>query len=115
MLMATDVFLETTALIDLEFRSPALRRHVLGELPSGAASHTSRYVIFELARGFMVHLLTLHNKAVDLDRFSDFIHYVKVRGAFPGYAGQTMLGAYEDFVQHLEATGIALTEQQRLH
>lgn len=112
--MPNDVFLDTSALIDLCFRSPALRDHVLESLGREARLHSSRYVIFELARGYLKHLLVLHNKASDLDAFSNLVQYMKNRGIGGQYAGPTMLGAYQDFVEQLEAAGTSLTEYQRL-
>lgn len=112
--MDNDVFLDTSSLIDLHFRSPELRRHVLDQIEPGSRLHSSRYVVFELARGFLTHLLTLHNKANDLDSLSELIRYAGHRSIGGQYAGPTMLGAYGDFLKHLERQGAALTEEQRL-
>ena len=112
--MPADIFLETTARVDLHFRSPALRKHIIEKAGTDSAFHTSRYVIFELARGFLTHLLTLHNKATDLDSFSDLIQYVRHRNIGGQYRGQTMLGAYEDFLRHLEQRDKPLTVAQDL-
>lgn len=111
---ATDFFLETSALVDVEFRNAEMRRHVLAAIPLGAMIRTSHYVIFELARGFLMNLITLHNKAADFKRFSDLTLYVKNRSAFTRYAGSTMLGAFVDFQRHLEKDDAPLTESQRL-
>lgn len=112
--MPHECFLETTAMVDLEFRSRKLRNHLLATLPTGATFRTSAYVTFELARGFLAHLIILHNKATELSTMSELIIYVKNRGAYARYAGQTMLGAYTDFLVHLEEENQALTEKQRL-
>ena len=112
--MPNNLFLETTALVDLHFRSPALRQHIIEKAGADPVFHTSRYVIFELARGFLTHLLTLHNKATDLDSLADLLQYAKNRSIGGQYAGPTMLGAYTDFLRHLEQEGSALTEAQRL-
>lgn len=112
--MPTDLFLETTGLIDLYLRSAEARQHVFTQLGAEPALHSSRYAQFELARGFLRHLLTLYNKANDLDSMADLMVYVKNRGIGGQYAGPSMLGAYTDYIRHLETQGAALTETQRL-
>lgn len=112
--MQRDYFLETSALVDLVFRRPQIRDHLRAELGPCTQLHTSRYVIFELSRGYLKQLLVLHNKASDLEAFSSLLEYVKRRNIGPQYAGQTMLGAYSDFIAHLEQTRSRLTEAQRL-
>jgi len=112
--MQPDFFLETSALIDWVFRRPQIRDHMLQEMGQNATHHTSRYVIFELSRGYLKHLLVLHNKATDLEAFSALIEYVRRRNIGPQYAGQTMLGAYTDFITELEQNGKRLDEAQRL-
>lgn len=88
--------------------------HLLTHVGEACNFHTSRYVIYELARGYLTHLIILHNKASDLDRFSDLVQYMKNRGIGGQYAGPTMLGAFVDFLRELESQDLPLTEQQRL-
>ena len=112
--MKTDVWLDTTALVDLEFRSAALRQHILGLFPQGSARRTSRYVLFEFARGVLRRYLQLHNKAAELDTFSSLTHYISNCNVGSQRTASTMLGAYADFLRVLEKDNIPLTPAQQL-
>jgi len=112
--MKTEVWLDTTALVDLEFRSAALRRHILNLFPQGCTPRTSRYVLFEFARSVMRRYLRLHNKAADLDALSSLTQYIGNCNVGSQRTASTMLGAYTDFLKFLEKESIALTPGQQL-
>lgn len=112
--MKTEVWLDTTALVDLEFRSAVLRRHLLSLFPQGSAHRTSRYVLFEFARGVLRRYLRLHNKAAELDTLSSLTHYINNCNVGSQRTASTMLGAYADYLRHLERENIALTPAQQL-
>ena len=112
--MKTEVWLDTTALVDLEFRSAVLRRHLLSLFPQGSAHRTSRYVLFEFARGVLRRYLRLHNKAAELDSLSSLTHYINNCNVGSQRTASTMLGAYADYLRHLERENIALTPAQQL-
>lgn len=112
--MKTDVWLDTTALIDLEFRSFSLRQHILSLLPADNSLHTSRYVLFELARGFLPRLIRLYNKASELDSLSDLMQYISNCGVGSSRVMSSMTNAYADYIRHEESLGTSLTPSQQL-
>lgn len=112
--MKTDVWLDTTALVDLEFRSAALRQHILSLFPQGSTRRTSRYVLFELARGVLRHLIRLHNKAAEARTLADLIQYIGNCNVGSRRAASTMFNAYQDFLRDSEATDGPLTQAGQL-
>ena len=110
-----DGFLDSSALIELVFRHREVRKKVEDAVPAGGHRLTSRYVAFEIARGYLRSLILLHNKALsvhDLRELHEYMH--SGQQLFKRYRRETMLGAYEDFLAHLQTLGISLTEEQRL-
>jgi hypothetical protein len=69
-----DSFLETTALIDLTFKDKATRNKVIALCVGDKI--TSRYVIFELSRGYLRNLILIYNKAIAFSKFSDLFGYL---------------------------------------
>lgn len=108
-------FLDSSTLIELTFRHREIRKKVSAALPSDLNRSTSRYVVFEVARGYLGHLILLHNKALAVQSLSELHEYLH-SGAqiFKRYRSGTMLGAFDDFIVHLETLDQSLTEDQRL-
>ena len=69
-----DAFLETSALIDLAFKDTKTKQRVLG-FCSGRKI-TSKYVLFEVCRGYLRNLILLHNKALTLSTFDELFTYL---------------------------------------
>jgi len=110
-----DAFLESSALIELVFRHREVQSKVERACPAGGRRLTSRYVLFEIARGYLLSLLVLHDKARKFRTLRELHEYMHSgQQLFKAYRRETMLGAYEDFLAHLETMGISLTEEQRL-
>jgi len=110
-----DAFLESSALIELVFRHREVQRKVESACPLGGRRLTSRYVLFEIARGYLLSLLVLQNKARAVGGLRELRQYMHSgQQLFKTCRRETMLAAYEDFLAHLEALGIAFTEEQRL-
>jgi len=110
-----DAFLESSALIELVFRHREVQRKVESACPPGGRRLTSRYVLFEIARGYLLSLLVLYEKARKLRSLGELHEYMRSgQQLFKPHRQQTMLGAYEDFLAHLETLEISLTEEQRL-
>ena len=110
-----DAFLDSTALIELVFRHREARRRVELSVPTDGSLLTSRYVLFEIARGYLRSLILLHNRAHVVQSLHQLHEYMHAgQHLFMAYRRETMLGAYEDFLVHLENLGFSLTEEQRL-
>jgi len=110
-----DAFLESSALIELVFRHREVQRKVESACPAGGRRLTSRYVLFEIARGYLLSLLVLHNKARAVKSLRELHEYTHSgQRLFQRHRRETMLAAYEDYLAHLQALGISLTEEQRL-
>ncbi|MBL9131148.1 MAG: hypothetical protein JNG86_08120 [Verrucomicrobiaceae bacterium] len=112
--MKTEIWLDTTALVDLEFRSDVLRQHILQGLPSDSERHATHYVLFEFARGVLRRYLRLHNKAAELDNLSELVHYIKNCNVGSQRTASTMLGAYQDFLEYLQKDDKALSPGQQM-
>jgi hypothetical protein len=110
-----DAFLDSSALIELVFRHSDTRKSVHKAIPSGGRRITSRYVVFEIARGYLLSLLILHNKSLSVKSLGELHEYMHSgQQRFKPYRSNTMLGAYDDFLAYLQSLGTALTEEQRL-
>lgn len=57
------------------FKAKKERENAFRVIPSGDAIVTSRYVIFELSRGYLRYLILLHNKTTLFTTFSDLCRY----------------------------------------
>ena len=110
-----DAFLDSSTAIELVFRHREARIKVENALPVGSRRLTSRYVLFEVARGYLLSLLLLHNKALAVQTLRELHEYTHAgQQRFKSYRRETLLGAYEDYLAHLETIGISLTDEQRL-
>ena len=108
-------FLDSSTLIELTFRNRKIRSKVNAAIPSDLDRSTSRYVVFEVARGYLGHLILLHNKALAVQSLSELHQYLHSgQQIFKRYRSGTMLGAFDDFIVHLETLDQSLTERQRL-
>jgi hypothetical protein len=105
-----DIFLETTAVVYLVFGDSAKKDLVNGRIPSNCQLITSRYVIYETNRGYLRYLRLLHNKSVQLKRFSELFSYASSLFRMPSYQG-AIHGAMERYFQHSHP---ALSDQDRL-
>ena len=92
----SQVFLDTSAVIDRSFRNTNARQQIQNLLPAGSECISSRYVLFELARGFLRNLILLHNRAIRLTKFSDLMAYAGNSRRHAHRLG-TILGAFQDY------------------
>lgn len=110
-----DAFLETTTLIELVFRHRDARRRIENTLSTSEGRLTSRYVLFEIARGYLCSLLILYNKSLEVHTLRELHEYMHSgQQLFKAYRRETMLGGYDDYLAHLETLGISMTADQRL-
>ncbi len=110
-----DVFLESSVVIGLLFRNAGERAACQAVLPPSVRPVCSRYVAFEVARGFLRSLITLHNLSFEFRSFADFFlaaHSGQQR--FRPHRMGTWLGAFTDYFAALEADGAASTEVMKL-
>lgn len=93
-----DVFLDSSILIGLTFRHAGERAACREALPDGSSAKCSRYVLFEVARGFLRSLIALHNYSFEYDSFAD-LHQKAHSGQqrFKPYRMGTWLGAFDDY------------------
>jgi len=103
-------FLETSALIELIFGNRDIRKKVEDCILGRAEVISSRYVIYELAKGFLRYLILLHNKSQALTKFSELIEYSQAIRYRPHFQG-TVLGSIKLF---LEAQNIGNSDEERL-
>lgn len=99
----SEVFLDSSVAIGLVFRHAGERAACQAALPTGAKVVCSRYVIFEVARGFLRRLIALHNFSLEYQSFAN-LH----QAAYSGqrrftYEMPTWLGAFTDYFATLEA------------
>lgn len=99
-----DAFLDSSVVIGLLFRHGGEAAACRAALPAGSMPVCSRYVIFEVARGFLRSLITLHNASFEYRSFSE-LHQAAHSGQrrFRLYAMHTWLGAFDDYFAALEA------------
>lgn len=110
-----DAFLDSSILIGLVFRHAGERAACRKALPSDGHAFCSRYVVFEVARGFLRSLIALHNYSYEFNTFAD-IHQAAYSGQqrFKPYAMHTWLGAFSDYFAALEAEDGACGERLTL-
>jgi len=113
--VADDGFLDSSVLIGLVFRHAAERAACTAALPAGGRAVCSRYVIFEVARGFLRSLIALHNSSFEFRSFAD-LHQAAYSGQrrFRPYQMHTWLGAFTDFQAALEAEDGLTDERQKI-
>lgn len=99
----TDAFLDSNVLIGLVFRNAQERAVCQAALPAASVAIRSRYVIFEVARGFLRSLIYLHNISFEFDSFAK-LHQAAHSGQqrFEPYRMHTWLRAFEDYFATLE-------------
>lgn len=99
-----EAFLDSSIVIGLHFRHAGERVHCLSAIPPDAEAITSRYVIFEIARGFLRSILLLHNISFEYRTFAE-LHQAAHSGQrrFQPYRMATWLGAFDDYFAALEA------------
>lgn len=110
-----DAFLDSSVLIGLVFRHAGERAACHAALPAGGATVCSRYVVFEVARGFLRSLIALHNTSFEFDSFAG-LHQAAHSGQqrFKPYRMHTWLGAFDDYLATLEKEDGASSEALKL-
>ena len=95
---ADAVFFETSALIDLIFSDKETRIKVGALVSPAARKMTSRFVIFEVCRGFLRNLILLHNKSLQVKRFDELFIYAS-HSRLAHHRLGTILGAFTAYFQ----------------
>ena len=110
-----DAFLESSVVIGLLFRHAGERTACEQAIPAGAIRACSRYVQYEVARGFLRSLLALYNISFEYDSYAD-LHQEAYSGQrrFRSYEMHTWLGAFTDFEAALETEDEALSQAQKV-
>jgi hypothetical protein len=111
----TDAVLDSSIVIGLVFRHAGERTACRAALPLDGRTFCSRYVIFEVARGFLRSLIALHNYSLEFRSFSD-LHLAAYSGQqrFKPYRMHTWLGAFTDYLAALEAEDGPCDEGQKI-
>jgi len=91
-----NVFLETSALIELVFWDKQSAAKAQAAIPAKATKVTSHYVIYEIARGFLRNLILLHNKSCQVKGFSELQQYAG-NNRFAQHRLGTIIGAFAVF------------------
>jgi len=114
-ILMADAFLDSSILIGLVFRHAGERAACRDVLPSDRTAVCSRYVIFEVARGFLRSLIALHNYSFEFDSFGH-LHQAAHSGQqrFRPYRMHTWLGAFDDYFAALEAEDGVSSEALKL-
>ena len=95
-------YLETSALITLHFRNEQVAAACRQHLPPDAEPVVTRYVIFELARGYLTSLREMHAEACECRTRYDLRAMVKAHGRRHTYKGPTWTDALDDDLFVLE-------------
>lgn len=82
-----DIFLETTAVIDLVFGDQQTKSGVRAHIPESSKLITSQYVVYEVYRGYLRYLRLLHNKSFQLTGFSEVFGFLGAIHRQPSYVG----------------------------
>ena len=114
-ILVADAFLDSSVLIGLVFRHAGERAACRAALPSDGKVLCSRYVIFEVARGFLRSLIALHNYSFEFNSFAD-LHQAAHSGQqrFKPYAMHTWLGAFDDYFAAIEVEDGTCSEALKL-
>jgi hypothetical protein len=110
----TKTFLDSSVVIGLLFRHAGERKACELAIPAGQRV-CSRYVVYEIARGFLLNLIDLHNHSFDYDCYSD-LHQASHSGQirFKRYKMHTWLGAFDDFEAALEMDDVSSKPSEKL-
>lgn len=110
-----EAFLDSSVAIGLLFRHAGERQACLAAIPEGATPVCSRYVDFEIARGFLRSLILLYNASFEYESFSN-LHQAAHSGQlrFKPYQMATWLGAFVDYFAALEAEDGAFESAKQL-
>lgn len=96
------VWLETSVVIQLHFRNAAVALAARKAVPENAETVVSRYVLFELARGYLSSLRELHNASFGCQTRHDLRKLVKDGNARYTYKGPTWTDVLDDDLFLLE-------------
>ncbi len=97
-----DVFLDSSVLIGLIFRNEGERQACRAALPNDCRLVSSNYVIFEIARGFLRRLITLHNISFEHRTVADILNAAGSGQRRYTYDMPTWIGAVTDYLAELE-------------
>lgn len=114
--MAFDkVFLDSSVLIGLVFRHAGERELCQAARGPRGQGVCSRYVLFEVARGFLRSLIALYNYSLEFSSFAE-LHRAAHAGQqrFRPYAMHTWLGAFDDYFAVLEVEDGVSSESLKL-
>lgn len=109
-----DAFLDSSVVIGLLFRHAGERAACERAIPVGAKRACSRYVQYEVARGFLRSLIALYNYSLEYTSFAD-LHLAAHSGPRRfKYEMHTWLGALDDFEAALEVEDGAVSAKDKL-
>lgn len=97
-----DVFLDSSVAIGLVFRNAGERAACASALPKDGRLVCSSYVIFEIARGFLRRLITLHNISFEYQTVADVLLAASSGQRRFTYDMPTWTGAVIDYLAELE-------------
>ena len=111
----SEVFLDSSILIGLVFRRAQERDACRAALPSHATVVCSRYVIFEVARGFLRSRIALYNYSLECNSFAE-LHHAAHSGQqrYKPYKMHTWLGFFDDYFSVLDAEDGITSEALKL-
>jgi hypothetical protein len=110
----TKTFLDSTVVIGLLFRHDGERKACEEAIPAGQRV-CSRYVVYEVARGFLLNLIALHNRSFDYDSYSDLMQASNSgQLLFKKYRMRTWANALVDFTRALEIEDVSAKPSQNL-
>jgi len=90
------VFLESTALIDLVFKDLVTQNRVLAALGKYSHKVTSRYVLYEVCRGYLQNFIQLYNRSIQCHNYADLLAYTR-RLYMKPHMLSSVLECYEQF------------------
>ena len=99
------IFLETSAVATLFYKSPSERKALETTIPEGAILISSQYVVFELSRGFVQYLIWIHNRATLVTKFSDLYAYCNSMRRRINFTG-AMFEMFKFFEQYVSDNGL---------
>jgi len=110
-----DAFLDSSVAIGLIFRNAGERWSCAQAIPAGAARSCSRYVIFEIGRGFLLNLIVLHNTSFGHRSVADLLLATRSgQLRYRHHRSDTWFGAFVDYLTTLDEKDGKLGESLQL-